>query len=159
MPKLDGTHIASRLRKRLGDLVEGKEVAPRELRALLSNEQKTAMDAAWAEQQALRKLKRARTKEEEAKLGWKTKREIYIEAYESAIAAAGEVMLDTLEELQRKAQVRQARIFMNTYSQARAEGKTEYVAKNIANNELTRAGLRRVDKRNATYINNIKILE
>ena len=35
MPKLDGTHIAERLRGRLEELREGKEVAARDLRALL----------------------------------------------------------------------------------------------------------------------------
>jgi hypothetical protein len=64
MPKLDGTHIAERLKGRLEELQQGKEVAARDLRALLTTEQAVAMDAAWAEQQELRKQKRARTKEE-----------------------------------------------------------------------------------------------
>ena len=79
MPKLDITHIAERLQERLTDLKAGKEIAAREIRALLNDEQLTAMDAAWTEQQALRKKKKARTKEEELALGWKTKREIHIE--------------------------------------------------------------------------------
>jgi len=108
MPKLDGTQIVERLHGRLEELREGKEVAARDLKALLTSGQVAAMDAAWAEQQELRKQKRARTKEEEAALGWKTKREIQIEAYERAIAEADDGMLDTLEELQRKDQVRQA---------------------------------------------------
>ena len=145
MPKLDGTHIASRLRERLEELRAGKDVAPRDLRSLLTNEQEAAMDVAWTEQQALRKKKRARTKEEEVALGWKTKREIHIEAYVKAIAEADDAMLETMEGLQRNAQVRQARIFMDTYSQARISGKTEEVAKNLANNELTRKKLNRVD--------------
>jgi hypothetical protein len=152
VPKLDGTHIASRLRERLEELREGKEVAPRDLRALLTKEQEAAMDAAWTEQQALRKKKRARTKEEEAALGWRTKRDIHIEAYENAIEAADDAMLATLEELLRKAEVRGARIFLETFSQAMAAGKTEDVAKNLANNELTRAGLRRTDGRQIGFI-------
>ena len=155
MPKLNGTHIASRLRERLEELRADKDVAPRDLRSLLTNEQEAAMDVAWTEQQALRKKKRARTKEVEVALGWKTKREIHIEAYVKAIAEADDLMLETLEGLQRNAQVRQARIFMDTYSQARTEGKAEDVAKNLANSELTRAGLRRVNKRNSAYIKNI----
>ena len=145
MPKLDGTHVASRLRERLDELREGKEVAPRDLRALLNEKQQVAMDAAWAEQQALRKKKRARTKEEEAALGWKTKRNVHIEAYEAAIAEADDGMVKTVEQLQRKAEVRQARIYMDTYFKALDEGKTEGVAANIANNELTRNGLSRLD--------------
>jgi len=145
MPKLDGTHVASRLRERLEELREGKEVAPRDLRALLTDGQQAAMDAAWAEQQTLRKKKRARTKEEEAALGWKIKRDVHIEAYEAAITEADDGMVDTIEELQRKAEVRQARIYMDTYFKALDEGKTEGVATNLANNELTRNGLSRLD--------------
>jgi len=145
MPKLDGTHIFERLSERLEELQQGREVAPRDLRKLLTDAQRAAMDEAWAEQQALRKKKRARTKEEEVALGWKTKREIHIEAYVKAIAEADDAMLETIEGLQRNAQVRQARIYMDTYSQARKAGKTEDVAKNLANNELTRKKLNRMD--------------
>ena len=153
MPKLDGTQIVGRLRGRLKELREGKEVAARDLKALLTSEQVAAMDAAWAEQQELRKKKRARTKEEEAALGWKSKREIQIEAYERAIAEADDGMLDTLEELQRKAQVRQARIYLDTYFKATKDGKSKYVAKNLANNDLTRAGLQRVDGQKSQFQN------
>jgi hypothetical protein len=145
MPKLDGTQIVGRLRERLEELREGKEVAARDLRALLTNEQVAAMDAAWAEQQELRKQKRARTKEEEAALGWKTKREIQIEAYEQAVAEADDGMGETMEQLQDDAEIRQARIYMGSYSKAIEAGKSKYVAENLANNDLTRAALQRVD--------------
>jgi hypothetical protein len=46
------------------------------------------LDTAWAEQQALRKLKRARTKEEEQALGWRSKREIQIEVLEQVVNQA-----------------------------------------------------------------------
>lgn len=153
MPKLDGIHIFQRLRERLEELREGKEVAARDLLALLTDEQANALGAAWAEQQALRKKKRARTKEEEAALGWKTKREIQIEAYERAIAESDDGMLDTLEGLQRQAQVRQAQIYMGSYSKARKEGREVYVAENLANNDLTRAGLQRVDGKKVWHQN------
>ena len=55
MPKLDGTHIFERLSERLEELQQGREVAPRDLRALLTGEQVAVMDEAWAKQQALRK--------------------------------------------------------------------------------------------------------
>ena len=45
MPKLDAIHIEGRLRERLKQLREGQEVAARDLRALLTDEQETAMDA------------------------------------------------------------------------------------------------------------------
>lgn len=69
MPKLDKIQIADRLRVRLEDLRNGKEVAARDLRALLTNAQLAVLDDAWAEQQILRQKKRARTKEEERALG------------------------------------------------------------------------------------------
>ena len=145
MPKLDGTHIADRLKGRLDELLRGEEVAARDMKSLLTDEQQAAMDAAWAEQQMLRKQKRARNKAEEIALGWKTKREIQIEAYERAVAQADTAMLETLEELQHKASVRQAKIYLDSYFKATKEGKTPDVARNLANNDLTRAGLKRVD--------------
>lgn len=145
MPKLDGTHLPDRLAQRLADLKADKEVAARDVKALLSDEQITAMDAAWEEQQALRKVKRARTKEEERELGWKTKREIYIEAYENALSEANEDIGDALDERLERAEVRAARIYLDTYFAARDEGKEAYQAHLAANNELKRAHLAKVD--------------
>jgi hypothetical protein len=146
MPILNKVQISERLRKRLDDLRNGKEVAARDLRALLTDEQAAAMDAAWLEQQALRKLKRARTKEEEQALGWLNKRDIQIKILEHVLSQADEAMLETIEEVQRKVEVRQARIYLDSYKKTRAAGKTETEAQSIANNDLTRAGLRRVDR-------------
>ena len=145
MPKLDGTHLPQRLAERLADLKANKEVAARDLKALLTDEQIAKMEAAWTEQQALRKVKRARTKEEEQELGWKTKREIYIEAYEKAFNEASDGVLEELERLQLEAIKRQMRIYFETLNEALKEGKEKRVAENLANNALTRAGLRRMD--------------
>jgi hypothetical protein len=145
MPKLDGTHLPQHLADRLADLVAGKEVAKRDIEALLNDEQKAAMDAAWQHQQALRKVKRARTKEEERELGWKTKREIHIEAYENAVKEAEEDVGDAFEDRLRKAEVRAAKIYLDTYFKARDEGKETYQAHLAANNELKRAHLERVE--------------
>ena len=145
MPKLDGTHLPQRLADRLADLVAGKEVAKRDIEALLNDEQKAAMDAAWQHQQALRKVKRARTKEEVRELGWKTKREIHIEAYENAVKEAEEDVGDAFEDRLRKAEVRAAKIYLDTFFKARDEGKETYQAHLAANNELKRAHLERVE--------------
>lgn len=145
MPKLDLTHIAARLQERLTDLKAGKEVASREIRALLNDEQLTLMDAAWTEQQVLRKKRKARTEEEKLALGWKTKREIYIEVYENALNKANELQVTAWEKKQRDAEIRQAKIYFESYSKAIDNGKTTNVAKSIANNDLTRAGLKRLD--------------
>ena len=145
MPKLDGTHLPERLAERLADLKADKEVAARDVKALLNDEQIAEMDTAWKEQQALRKVKRARTKDEERELGWKTKREIYIEAYEIALSEASDGVLEELERLQLEATKRQMRIYFATLNEALKEGKEKRVAENLANNALTRAGLRRMD--------------
>ena len=149
---MDGIHIADRLRGRLEELREGKEVAARGLRALLTSEQVAAMNASWTEQQELRKQKRARTKEEEVALGWKTKREIQIEAYERAYDEARDNEVEAWEKRVRDVEVRGARIFMDEYCKARAEGKSEDVARNRANNELTKAALQRVDGRSVRFL-------
>ena len=52
MPKLNGTHWPERLAERLADLKADKEVAARDIKALLTDEQIAEMEAAWAEQQA-----------------------------------------------------------------------------------------------------------
>jgi hypothetical protein len=115
------------------------------VKALLSDEQVAAMDTAWEEQQALRKVKRARTKEEEKELGWKTKREIYIEAYEKALIEANADVGDAYDERLEKSEVRAARIYLDTYFAARDEGKESYQAHLAANNELKRAHLAKVE--------------
>ena len=85
MPKLDNTHIADRLRKRLAELKADKKVAARELRALLNKEQIKLIDDAKKHQQQLRKLVNVRTKEKQQLVGYKAIRDIYIEVYEKAI--------------------------------------------------------------------------
>ncbi len=145
MPKLDATHIAERLRDRLADLEAGKEVAAKEIRALLTPEQIAAMDAAWAEQQELRKVATARTDEEKKALGWKSKREIHVEAYKRAIADSSKNLASELRKMQDQADIRQFRIYMDTLIKAEEDGYTKEQAKSMANNALTRAGLRRMD--------------
>ena len=145
MPKLNGTHLPERLASRLADLKSGKEVAARDIKALLSAEQIADMDAAWAEQQQLRKKKRARTKEEEAALGWKTKRDIHIAAIESALREAQDGELAAWEKRLHDAEVRQGHVFFDELSKQRDAGVDMQTAKTRANNALTRAGLRRLD--------------
>ncbi len=145
MPKLDGTQIADRLQGRLEEMRLGKEVAARDLRALLTAEQQAAMDAAWAEQQELRKKKRARTKEEEVALGWKTKRDIHIDALIAALKEALANELAAWEKRLHDAEVRQGRVFFDELKKQTDAGVDMQTAKTRANNALTRAGLRRLD--------------
>ena len=145
MPKLDGTHLPGRLAERLADLKAGKEVAARDIKSLLTDEQIAAMEAAWAEQQALRKVKRARTKEEEKELGWKTKRDIHIEALQSALRDAQDAEVAAWEKKLHDAEVRQGRVFFDELGKQLDAGLDMRSAKIKANNALTRAGLRRLD--------------
>jgi hypothetical protein len=148
MPKLDNTHIADRLRERLADLKSDKEVAAREIKALLNKEQLKAVEAEKAKQKKLKKEKIARTKE----FGYKSIREIYIEAYEKAIDELDEV--GAWDKKLQDAEVRQMRIYMDSISEALKDGKTQEQAKSIANNNLTRAGLARMDgQRVNQYLN------
>jgi hypothetical protein len=145
MPKLDGTQIAERLQVRLEELRRGEDVAARDLRALLTAEQEAAMDAAWAEQQELRKHKRARTKEEEAALGWKTKRDIHIAALESALREAQYAEVAAWEKRGYDAEVRQGRVYFDELKKETDAGVDLKTAKIRANNALTRAKLKRLD--------------
>lgn len=145
MPKLNEIQVADRLKTKLENLRDGREVSARDLRALMTAEQIAAIDVAWTKQQALRKLKRARTKEEEKTLGWRSKREIQIEVLEQIVRRADDRMLDAMTELQQKSRARRARIYLDSFTKTRAAGKTEAEAQSIANNDLTRAGLRRLD--------------
>ena len=145
MPKLDGTHIAERLKERIAKLKNGEEVAARDLRALLTDEQTAALDAAKKAQQELKKAKRARTKEEEKALGWKSIREIHIEALEAALKEAEEDEVGAWEKRMGDDEIRQERIDFDTFESEIKAGKELQRAKNKANNDLTRAGLRRMD--------------
>lgn len=123
----------------------GEEVAARDLRALLTDEQAAAMDAAWAVQQALRKKKRARTKEEEIAFGWKSKRETHIAALQSALIEARGVELAAWEQRGQDVELRQARVFFNEFGRQLDSNADVQTAKTRANNALTRAGLKRLD--------------
>jgi hypothetical protein len=145
MPKLDATHIAERLRTRLAELQAGAEVAAKDVRALLTAEQSAAMEAAWAEQQSLRKTTRARTDAEKQAAGWKTKREIQIAAFKQAISDSDTNILAELQKMQDQAEIRQARIYFEAMGKALDQDRTPEQAKSMANNALTRAGLPRMD--------------
>jgi hypothetical protein len=145
MPKLDDTHTISRIIKRLEELEQDVEVSAKDFRAVLTQEQHDAYERAWEEQQALRKVKRARTKAEERELGWKSKREVRIETLKAARDEAWNNIEAVWDKKLFDAEVRQGRIYFDALNQALKEGKDARSARLFANNELTRAGLRRLD--------------
>lgn len=152
MPKLDGTHLTQRLQNRLVQLHNGEEVARRDIESLLSEEQVAAWDAAWELQKQLRKAKRARTKEEEIRFGWKSKREVTIEVVQSALDAAENNLSLVFKNLRYKSEVRRSRIFLDSYFAALVDGKDKESAWLLANNDLTRAGLNRLDMKPRTKV-------
>jgi hypothetical protein len=101
------------------------------------------MDSAWAEQQLLRKGKRARTEEEEAALGWKSKRDIHIEALKRAIEEGDRNALQDMREELRRVEVRRAKVYLDAYFETLTEYPgARHTAENEANNALVRARLR-----------------
>lgn len=145
MPKLDTEHIIQRLHGRIAELEAGEEVAIKHIRALLTDAQQQALDDALAEQVELKKAKRARTEEEKKALGWKTIREVRLEVLKNALAEASAGVAEYFKRLQSAANVRQTRIYFDALNKAEKDGKDPQAAKVWANNELTRAGLRRMD--------------
>jgi hypothetical protein len=145
MPKLDGTHILERLTKRIEQLEAGDEIADKEIRSLLNDAQRAELDSAWEQQQQLRANKRARTEQEQQALGWKNKRQVRIEVLKAALASAWDGIEAEFERLKEQAEIRGAKIYFDTLNQALKDGKDKSVATNLANNAMTRAGLRRMD--------------
>lgn len=137
MPKLNITHLPTRLKERLEKLERGEEVAIKDIKALLNDEQIERMEKAWAKQEALRKThKRPKTNEEAEAIGWKTKLEVRIETYKQAIEDAESGMLDGIKQLQKESEIKAARIYLDAYFKAE-DGINRQSAGNIA---LTRAG-------------------
>jgi hypothetical protein len=145
MPKLNTDVLIQRLEGRIAELEAGAEIAKKDILALLTEAQQQALNNELAEQVELKKTKRARTEEEKKALGWKTIREIRLGVLRNALAEANAGLLADYERRQRAAEVRQTRIYFEALKKAETEGKDLQAAKIWANNELTRAGLRRMD--------------
>lgn len=143
MPKLDATHLPERINARLSDLKLGNEVSVRDIKVLLNEDQIAAMEAAWSEQQELRKVKRARSKEEEMALGWKSKREIYIETYENALKESNANLLNAYKKKMKDAEARFARIYLDAFFAAKKDSMEYWQADAAGNNALARAGFKR----------------
>ena len=145
MPTINTEQLIDRLQRRIAELEEGSEIANKDIRALLTDAQKKELNDSLAEQVELKKEKRARTEEEKRALGWKTIREVRLSVLKKALAEANDGILDDYKRRMRSAEVRQAKIYMEAWIKAMSEGKSSEAAKTWANNELTRAGLNRMD--------------
>jgi hypothetical protein len=146
MPKLNNLQLAERIRQRIAQLEADEEIAAKDVRALLTDAQHTELEAAWQHQQQLRKSKRAVTEAQQKALGWKSKRELRVEAFKQAVAELEQSTLVTLKDLQQKSEVRRSRIYLDTYFAERDKAATKHQAEGRANNALTRAALARLDR-------------
>lgn len=139
MPKLTDQDRQIRIDKRIAELEAGAEVHPRDKKNLLTPAQRLELDAAWADQKALRGKKRARTQEEKDALGWKSKRQVQIQILKKSSKEIEDGLLDAYEKSIDKIEIRRAKTFMDAFFKAVDENKSPYPA---ANNALVRSGLK-----------------
>ena len=151
MPKITKAQRYEKLREQLADLKAGKEVARRKMEVALTATQLKAIDSRWNKQLKLREKVKARTKAQQQAAGYKTIREVQIEVYAEALDAQDPLTI-LQKELSDK-ETKRAKIYMKSYTTARKEGKEKYQSESIANNDLTRAHLRRYDGVDNTYKN------
>ena len=151
MPKVTETQRHEKLREQLADLKAGKEVSQRKMNVALTPTHLNEIDVRWNAQLELRDKVKARTKEQQQAAGYKTKREVQIEVYEEAINELNPTAMlrRELDDLEK----RRAKIFMKHYTQARKDGKEIAQAESMANNELTRAHIRRYDGADNSFRN------
>jgi hypothetical protein len=143
MPKLNATHLPSRIQDAIEKLERGEEVEAKKDKTLLNDEQRKALDDAWAVQQALRKThKPPKTEEEKQRIGWKTIREVRIEIYRQALEQLQANVVDDTKKLQKQKESKAAKVFMDAWSKAIDEGKRGASAESAGNIALTRAHLR-----------------
>jgi hypothetical protein len=145
MPRFNNETRKKRIKELMRMLEKGLEVAKRDFDIAVGKDFAKLYKQRWAEQQELRKVSKARTEAEKQALGWKTKRDIHIEAYKQAIADSSKNLASELRKMQDQAGIRQFRIYMDTLIKAEKDSYTKEQAKSMANNALTRAGLRRMD--------------
>lgn len=134
-----------RLKRRIHQLELGEEIAAKDIKALLSAEQRQQLAGALAAQVELKKIQRARTDAEKQALGWKSIREVRLDVLRSALNVAHDDLLSDYQRRLREKEVRQAKIYLREYSDARKADKSVFAAQGAANNALPRAALRRVD--------------
>jgi hypothetical protein len=145
MPKLDSTHTASRLQKRITQLEANEEVAAKDIKAVLDISQQHQLEQAWDAQRKIRKLVNTRDEAAKKLAGWKTKREVQIEVLKEALERAEGALVDDLEELMHKKEVRSSKIYMDNFFAALDKVKSTEQAKSEANAALKRSHLRRMD--------------
>jgi hypothetical protein len=142
MPKINNTHKSSRIQEHIAKIERGEEVEAKKDKTLLTEEQQQALTDALAHQKQLKKThKRPKTQSDKDAIGWKEIREVRLEIYREALNDLQDSAVDDFKELLHKEKVRSARVFMDAWSKAGKEGKTQWQAVSAGNIALTRAGL------------------
>jgi hypothetical protein len=138
VPKLNNTLLIDRLQKRIAQLENDEAIEAREINSLLNKDQQAALKAAWSAQQTLRKQHKPPTTDAAKNaVGWKTIKEVRIEALTKALADASRSVLESLRSEMKRREARAAKVFLEAYFEAKDAEKN---AISIANIAVTRAG-------------------
>jgi hypothetical protein len=144
MPKINNTHIAERIQEHIEKMERGEEIDIKKDKTLLDEVQQQALKDALAHQQQLKKThKRPKTQAEKDAIGWKDIREVRIEFYKTVLDDLKGSALDDIRELQRKRELKAAKIYLDAYFKAE-DGTSRESTGNIA---LTRAGFNKANLR------------
>ena len=143
MPKLDATHIIERLSKRIVQLEAGEALEARDINSLLTAEQQQELKTAWATQQQLRKSYKTLADAERDGHSWKTIREVRLDVYRHALGQAQINLPGAFNKMLHDVEIRSAKIYMAAFVEAQNGHQNPHIA---ANNALTQAGLRRMDR-------------
>jgi hypothetical protein len=142
MPKINNTHKSSRIQEHIEKMERGEEVEAKKDKTLLNEKQQQALTDALAYQKELKKThKRPNSQADKVAIGWKEIREVRLEIYRQALNDLQDSAVDDYKELLHKEKIRSAKVFMDAWSKAGKEGKTQWQSISAGNIALTRAGL------------------
>lgn len=115
MPKLSPDQRAERLTQTLNDIRSGRQLNDRELNQKLEPDEQQMLIDKWREQQQIRKNHRSAASAAKAGLEWKTKDQVRLEVVHLALKRLEDNFLSNLKAEQRKAEIRVAKKFLDTY--------------------------------------------
>jgi hypothetical protein len=144
MPKLNNTHLPERIQEHIAKMERGEEVEAKKDKTLLNDQQQKELKEALAQQQQLKKThKRPKTQKEKDAIGWKEIRDVRLGIYKQALKELKNNVVVEITKLQRQREAKAARVFMDAWSKAIDEGKSEFSAKSAGYIAQTRAGFGR----------------
>ena len=142
MPKINNTHKSSRIQEHVETMERGEEVEAKKDKTLLTEKQQQTLTDALEHQKELKKThKRPKSQADKDAIGWKEIREVRLDIYRQALNDLQDSAVDDYKELLQKEKVRSAKVFMDAWSKAGKEGKTQWQSVSAGNIALTRAGL------------------